>query len=131
MGEGPTVDDVIEAADEKRRDDTRAAIELICGATGAEPQVWGASMIGFGRAPYSTADGKEHDWFAIGLSPRKAALVFYGLVGGVADDLLDGLGPHTTGKGCLYVKRLDAVDRSVLAEMVGRAWRDQHRPSAG
>lgn len=125
-----SVDDVIAATeDPRRREDARAALDLISEVTGAEPVVWGTSMIGFGRQPYTTADGKQREWFAVGLAPRKAALTFYGLTYGSADDLLEQLGPHTTGKGCLYVKRLEALDRSVLTEMVQRAWRENHHPA--
>ena len=125
-----SVDDVIAATeDPRRREDARAALDLISEVTGAEPVVWGTSMIGFGRQPYTTADGKQREWFAVGLAPRKAALTFYGLTYGSADDLLEQLGPHTTGKGCLYVKRLEALDRSVLTEMVQRAWRENHQPA--
>ena len=107
----------------------RAALELMRTATGAEPVVWGPSMIGFGRQPYTTADGKEREWFAVGLAPRKASLTFYGLTfHGSNDDLLERLGPHTTGKGCVYVKRLEAVDTAVLTELVERAWQANHRP---
>ena len=124
-----SVDDVIAATeDPRRREDARAALDLISEVTGAEPVVWGTSMIGFGRQPYTTADGKQREWFAVGLAPRKAALTFYGLTYGSADDLLEQLGPHTTGKGCLYVKRLEALDRSVLTE-VQRAWRENHQPA--
>lgn len=109
--------------DERRRDDARAVLDLMRDVTGASPQMWGASTIGFGRQPYRTADGKEREWFAVGLAPRKAALTLYGLTYyGTNTDLLDRLGPHTTGKGCLYVKRLDEVDREVLTELVRRAW---------
>ena len=125
-----SVDDVIAAtADPRRREDARVALDLISEVTGAEPVVWGTSMIGFGRQPYTTADGRQREWFAVGLAPRKAALTFYGLTYGSADDLLEQLGPHTTGKGCLYVKRLEALDRSVLTEMVQRAWRENHHPA--
>jgi hypothetical protein len=109
--------------DEGRRDDTEAALALISSVTGAEPVMWGSAIVGFGHSTYATADGKQHDWFAVGLSPRKAALTFYGL--GVADDpegLLARLGKHTTGKGCLYLKRLSDVDTTVLEELVRRAW---------
>ena len=125
-----SVDDVIESTvDVRRREDAREAVDLIREVTGAEPVVWGPSMIGFGRQPYTTADGKEREWFAVGLAPRKASLTFYGLTFyGSNDDLLERLGPHTTGKGCVYVKRLDAVDRGVLVEMVERAWQENHRP---
>ena len=125
-----SVDDVIESTvDERRREDAREALDLMREVTGVEPVVWGPSMIGFGRQPYTTADGKEREWFAVGLAPRKAALTFYGLTYyGSNDDLLECIGPHTTGKGCVYVKKLDALDREVLTEMVRRAWRENHQP---
>ena len=126
-----SVEEVIDAAaDERRRDDAREVLDLMREVTGAEPVVWGSSMIGFGRQPYTTADGKEREWFAVGLAPRKAALTLYGLTFyGSNEDLLERLGSHTTGKGCVYVKRVADLDRAVLTEMVDRAWRDNHRPA--
>src|SRR6478736_10015747 len=123
-----SVEEVIDRADsERRRDDARAVLDLMQEVTGAEPVAWGPSMIGFGRQPYTTADGTEHEWFAVGLAPRKAALTLYGLTSyGSNEDLLERLGPHTTGKGCLYVKRLDALDREVLTDLVRRAWETNH-----
>jgi len=113
-----------------RRDDAARAVEIIREVTGAEPVAWGTSMLGFGRQPYRTADGKAHEWFAVGLAPRKAALTLYGLTFyGNNTDLLDRLGPHTTGKGCLYLKSLAAVDESVLRELVARAWATNHTPA--
>ena len=125
-----SVEEVIDAAaDERRRDDAREVLDLMREVTGAEPVVWGSSMIGFGRQPYTTADGKEREWFAVGLAPRKAALTLYGLTFyGSNEDLLERLGPHTTGKGCVYVKRVADLDRAVLTEMVDRAWRENHQP---
>jgi hypothetical protein len=126
-----SVEEVIDAAaDERRRDDAREVLDLMREVTGAEPVVWGSSMIGFGRQPYTTADGKEREWFAVGLAPRKAALTLYGLTSyGSNEDLLERLGPHTTGKGCVYVKRVADLDRTVLTEMVDRAWRENHHPA--
>ena len=125
-----SVEEVIDrAADERRRDDAREVLDLMREVTGAEPVVWGSSMIGFGRQPYTTADGKAHEWFAVGLAPRKAALTLYGLTYyGSNDDLLERLGPHTTGKGCVYVTKVDALDREVLTEMIDRAWRENNQP---
>jgi len=92
--------------DERRRADALAALDLMSAVTGAEPVMWGSSMVGFGTQRYTTADGKRREWFAVGLSPRKAALTLYGLTYYESNqDLLDRLGPHTTGKGCLYVER--------------------------
>ena len=114
--------------DERRRTDARAARDLIAGVTGVEPVMWGDSMVGFGTQRYTTADGKEHEWFAIGLSPRKAALTLYGLTYYDSNtDLLERLGPHSTGKGCLYVTKLDDVDRGVLTELVERSWAENTR----
>jgi len=109
--------------DQRRRADALAALDLMREATGAEPVMWGSSMVGFGTQRYTTADGKQREWFAVGLAPRKASLTLYGLTYEEShQDLLDRLGPHTTGKGCLYVKRLDDLDREVLVELVERGW---------
>ena len=117
--------------DERRRTDARAALELMREVTGAEPVMWGSSMVGFGTQHYTTADGKQREWFAVGLSPRKASLTLYGLTYYESNqDLLDRLGTHTTGKGCLYLKRLDDVDRDVLVELVERAWESNHSAEA-
>ena len=78
-----------------------------------------------------TADCKEHEWFAVGLSPRKASLTFYDLTYYDSNaDLLERLGPHTTGKGCLYVKQLDALDRDVLTELIDRSWHTNNHPGS-
>jgi len=115
--------------DERRRTDALAAVELMRGVTGAEPVMWGGSIVGFGTQRYTTADGKEREWFAVGLSPRKASLTLYGLTYDDSNqDLLDRLGPHTTGKGCLYVKRLDDLNRDALVELVERSWETNHSP---
>lgn len=113
--------------DERRREDARRTLDLMREVTGAPPVMWGTSIIGFGRQPYVTADRKRRAWFAVGLSPRKASLTLYGLTYyGSNDDLLERLGPHTTGKGCLYLKRLADADEEVLRELVARAWETNH-----
>lgn len=109
--------------DPARRADALAALALIERITGAGPQLWGSSIVGFGRTTYVGSDRVEREWFAVGLAPRKAALTFYGLIYyGSHTDLLERLGRHTTGKGCLYVKRLSDVDLDVLTELVELAW---------
>ena len=115
--------------DERRRADAQSAVDLFREATGAEPRMWGAGMIGFGRQPYRTADGKEREWFAVGLAPRKAALTLYGLTYyGTNTDLLEQLGPHTTGVGCLYVKDLEQVDLDALERVVRSSYEALTRP---
>ena len=115
--------------DEARRADAVAVLDLMRSVTQAAPRMWGSSIIGFGRQPYRTSDGVRREWFAVGVAPRKAALTLYGLTYyGTNADLLERLGPHTTGKGCLYLKRLADVDREVLTELIRRAWAANHEP---
>jgi hypothetical protein len=67
----------------------------------------------------------------VGFSPRKANLPPYGLTYGPdAGHLLPRLGKHKTGVACLYINKLDDVDREVLAEMVrtGHVLAELHRP---
>lgn len=119
-----SADEVLAAvADERRRADAQQALALMRDVTGAEPVLWGSSMIGFGAQPYTTADGKEREWFRVGLAARKAALTLYGLTFyGSNEDLLERLGTHTTGKGCLYIKRWSDIDEGVLRELIVRSW---------
>lgn len=65
-----------------------------------------------------------HDWFVVGFSPRKAALTLYGVYDedGGPHPLLPDLGPHTTGTGCLYLPRLEAVDGDVLERILREVW---------
>lgn len=106
-------------ADPRRRADTESAVAAITAATGVEPAMWGSSIIGFGAYRYEYASGRTGETMVVGLSPRKAALTFY-LAGGRdgSADLLARLGPHTTGKGCVYVKSFADLDQAVLSELV-------------
>src|SRR5579859_1151015 len=104
-----SVDDFIEALkDEAQRDDSRALVKLMKSVSKQEPKMWGSSLIGFGDYHYKYATGREGDIFQIGFSPRKQALVLY-FMDGLQRHLeaLKKLGKHKTGKGCLYIKKLD------------------------
>lgn len=103
----------------RRREDAQAACALIAEVTGEQPKMWGGSIVGFGSYHYKYASGQEGDWPAVGFSPRKQALTIYILEGFEAREaLLARLGPHSTGRACLYIKRLSDVDSSVLRELV-------------
>jgi hypothetical protein len=115
-----TLASVLESvADPQRRADTERVCALMGRISGADPVVWGPSMIGFGSLTLRYDSGRELDWFVIGCSPRKAALSVYILedVAGLSD-MLSRLGPHTTGKSCIYIKKLDAVNIAVLEEIL-------------
>ncbi len=86
--------------------------------------MWGSSIVGFGRLHYKYASGREGDWFKAGFSPRKDSFTLY-LCGGFGPhaDLMQKLGKHKTGVGCLYVKNLEDVDQRVLKRLVTRTAR--------
>jgi hypothetical protein len=124
------VDAYLEAvADERRRVDARALRVLMEQITGATATMWGPSIVGFGSTPYTNTSG-TNDWFVVGFSARKAALTIYGIHNGYADPdpLLDDLGPHSTGKSCLYVKRLADIDERVLIQLITKAWSAHAQP---
>ena len=105
--------------DETRKADAKVLIKLMQSATGEKPAMWGPSIIGFGSRHYKYESGREGDTPIVGFSPRKAATVLYSTIGfSGSDAFLARLGKHSTGKGCLYIKKLADVDQKVLAEMV-------------
>jgi hypothetical protein len=122
----------IEALDQPaRRSDAKTLVTLMQQATGEKPKMWGPSIIGFGTHHYKYDSGREGDTVLVGFSPRKAATVLYGVTGARgADALLAKLGKHTTGKGCLYIKRLCDVDLGVLAELLERSVAAKRAPRA-
>ena len=104
--------------DPARRADAKALVKLMQSAAGEKPKMWGPSIIGFGSYHYKYESGREGDMPLIAFSPRKAANVLYNVTGSSDSKvLLAKLGKHTTGKGCLYIKKLSDVDRQVLEAM--------------
>ena len=80
--------------------------------------MWGPAIVGFGTCHYKYASGREGDMPVTGFSPRAANLTLY--LGARLQDarLLAKLGKHKTGKGCLYIKRLDDINRDVLRDLI-------------
>jgi hypothetical protein len=104
---------------ETKREDCLAILELMKQATGEEPKMWGDSIVGFGSYHYKGKSGREGDWFLTGFAARKQALTLYIMAGFEKyDDLLADLGKFTTGKGCLYIKKLEDVDEKKLRKLV-------------
>ena len=106
-------------ADEGRREDCLAVVEIMRAVTKEEPKMWGSSIVGFGRYHFKYESGREGDWMITGFSPRKGDLTLY-LMGGFDKfpDLMKNLGKYKTGKGCLYIKKLAEVDTKVLRKLV-------------
>jgi hypothetical protein len=106
--------------DETKRADAKALVKMMQAATGEKPKMWGPSIIGFGSVHYVYDSGREGDMPLVGFSPRKPALVLYG-VARTAETMLPKLGKYTTGKGCLYIKKLADVDMKILEKMIAFA----------
>jgi hypothetical protein len=111
-------------ADEQRRKDCFRVMEMMKAITRTEPAMWGSSIIGFGRHQYKGASGTA-EWPVIGFSPRKNELTLYLMSGfGRYPELMKKLGKHKTGKGCLYLKKLDDVDQSTLKTLIKQSVKD-------
>lgn len=110
--------------DPRRRADAHRARRLMADVTGASAAMWGTAIVGFGAYRYEYASGRSGESAAVGFSPRKANLTLYFPGGFDADaERLRELGPHTIGKSCLYIKRLDDIDEQVLRDLVDRSYR--------
>ena len=107
-----------------RRRDADTMLELMTRATGRPAEMWGRSIVGFGSYHYRYESGREGDAPAAAFSPRKAATTVYLADGiGAHASLIERLGPHTTGVGCLYLKNLDDIDLATLEEIVATSYR--------
>lgn len=119
----PTGQDVNEfldqIPDENRRQDCRALAALMKEVTGESPYLVSGNMVGFGNYHYKYASGHEGDAFLTGFAPRKDNLTLYTYAWfDGRDELLDRLGKHKRGKGCVYIKRLADIDQNVLRELI-------------
>jgi len=114
--------------DEHRRAEGHLLDALHRRVTGCAPKMWGPSIVGYGSYKYRYDSGREGVSARAGFSPRKPTLVLYlnGTHAGAREEeaaaLFARLGPHTTGKACLYIKRLDKVDMAVLEELMRLSW---------
>lgn len=105
--------------DQATRQDCYTLLEMMQQATGAKPKMWGSSIVGFGSYHYKYASGHEGDMCLTGFSPRKQYLTVY-ITSGFEQygALMENLGKYTTGKACLYIKRLDDVHLPTLKKLI-------------
>ena len=109
---------------EGKRNDAMEILEMMRKITGEQPKMWGSSIIGFGDLHYKYASGREGDWFKCGFSPRKANISMYLMQCDIsrAQDLLDQLGKHKTGKGCLYINKLADINKEILKIIIKESY---------
>ena len=127
---GVSVEDFIaDVEPAAKRDDAKVMLDLFTRVTGETAEMWGPSIIGFGRYHTTYASGREVEWMRAGFSPRKAKHSLY-LMGRYCDEetgkrvdaLLEQMGKHSTGASCVYVNKLADIDLAVLEEIVGVCW---------
>ncbi len=119
LNDGDVIAFLNTVADERKRQDCFAVLDLMRRVTGAEPKMWGDSIVGFDSYRYAYASGRSGDWMLTGFSPRAQNITLYIMAGfDQYDALLARLGKYKTGKSCLYIKRLADVDTAVLEALV-------------
>lgn len=105
--------------DEQQKADSYVLVDMMKKATGAEPVIYGATIVGFGSSTIEYANGKTQEFFSVGFSPRKGKMSLYVVDDAEANaDTLARLGKHKTGKACIWVKRLADTDLDVLRELI-------------
>ena len=105
--------------DAARQKAASVVLELMKKVTKTEPKMWGSAIIGFGSTRLKYESGRELDWFPMGFSPRKQNLALY-ITGGQSSfpEILKKLGKHKTGKGCIYIDKIEDVDVKVLEQLL-------------
>lgn len=116
----PKVEDYLNTVEpQQKREDCFAILKLMQEVTGEPPKMWGSIIVGFGQYHYKYESGREADWFITGFASRSKNITLYIMAGfDNYDELMRKLGKHSTGKSCLYIKKLEDVDQAVLRELV-------------
>ncbi len=111
-----------EVENQVRQADSRKLVKIMKEITGKQPKLWGERIIGFGKYRYKRKSGDEFEWFNVGFSPGKTHLTVY-VMYDINDEkaLLKKLGPHKTGKGCLYLKKLDDINVDALKKIISKS----------
>lgn len=115
--------------DKQKFEDCSVILNMMEKATKSKPEMWGASIVGFGRVTHTYANGKEGEWMMIGFSPRKGYIALYGLkvfnmtVDGLKEtkgenDFLLQLGKYKEGGGCIYINKLSDVNTKELEKII-------------
>lgn len=106
-------------SDMQKQKDAFIILGLMEDAAKVKGKMWGTSIIGFGDKHLRYESGRELDWFSIGFSPRKQNFALY-ISGTVKNqqELLKNLGKYKTGKGCVYINKLDDVDLTILKQII-------------
>lgn len=117
------VNEFIEAVKNKKRQaDAKVLLKVYKEVTGKEPKIWGVGIVGYGKYKYQRKNGDEFEWFNTGFSPGSKHMSIYVMYDiNEEKELLAKLGPHSTGKSCLYIKSLADIDMDVLKQIIAKS----------
>ena len=124
-----SVDDFInQISNEQRKADCLELLKMFSEVTGEPAKMWGDNMVGFGKYHYKYKTGHEGEWFLTGFSPRKQNLTIYIMAGFQNyEELLKDLGKYKTSSSCLYLKKLEDIDRGVLKKLISTSVEDMKK----
>lgn len=117
------VDAVLDRATGPRRAEADELVALLGELTGEAPMVWAGKILGFGEYEYCYASGHSGRAPLLAFAPGPTKHTLY-LVPAFAErwpELVAQLGPHKASKGCLYLTRLEGVDRGALRALLQRS----------
>jgi hypothetical protein len=117
-----SIESYLHQLSDQRRSDILWLVEQMEKIAKRKPKLWG-SIIGFGRLYYRYPTGNDGYMPIIALSSRKQAITLYLSFDLEKEPLLKTLGNYTIGKSCLYIKRLDDIDRKVLLAVIQQSYR--------
>jgi hypothetical protein len=105
--------------DETKKSDCFNLIEFMKEQSGFEPKLWGPSIVGFSSYHYKYESGREGEAPLVAFSPRKSEISLY-LSSSFEnrEELLQKFGKHKSAKACIYVKRLEDINISILKKMI-------------
>jgi hypothetical protein len=104
--------------------DSQELVKMFREITGSPPKMWGPSIVGFGSYHYVYESGREGDAPLLGFSPRKPEMVLYVMPCGDPPGLRKKLGKCRQSVSCIYIKKLDDIDRAVLRKLAQAAVKD-------
>lgn len=111
-----------------RKKDAKVVLAMMKKITGKRPAIWGTSIVGFDQYTFEGKSGITGVWPMTGFSARKTALTIYLMVGfDKKQELLKKLGPHKTGKSCLYIKKLEQVDTKILEQLIREDYKEMQK----
>lgn len=118
----PHIDNYLLTIEPNRLDDILILTNLLSKVTGRSPKLWGSSIIGYGNLFYKYPSKTSGHMPIIGLSSRKQAITLYLSYDVNQFDILSSLGKYTTGKGCLYIKKLEDINLNILEKLLHQVY---------